>query len=369
MPDKLDGDFLLVQEDKIAEVEAKLHDTYYTEPLTIRPYQDHFEALLQRQGFHKLFPGPRSGIRRANRRDPYASGNLTEMKWLSAGLTFVNVATFVALAGGNDGARLEPDRRGFLHACRPRCRVSRLSGDRRHSAARPEAEAAPSATSRSQVQAPATARRTGQEDSSRRSRRRWRYRSLWFWIIAACFAIFAVRSFCWLIYWDGNDLKVQSPNNLGDLSLHLTYIKHFASGVPLWPDNPIEPFSKLRYPAGTSIYSTPSLPASAVDVIRGLVWTGLLASVATFYALYRWGGNFGIAAFLFNGGLGQLIQCPSGRYRASRITRARITSPGKAFALSMFVTQRGLLYAFPVALLLLYQWRARFFPDVPRSQR
>src|SRR5207248_488235 len=32
-------------------------------------------------------------------------------------------------------------------------------------------------------------------------------------------------------------------------------------------------------------------------------------------------------------------------------------------ALSMFVTQRGVLYAFPAGLLLLYQWRARFFPE------
>ena len=28
---------------------------------------------------------------------------------------------------------------------------------------------------------------------------RWRYRNVWFWILAACFAIFVVRSFCWLI--------------------------------------------------------------------------------------------------------------------------------------------------------------------------
>src|SRR5207237_7492184 len=46
---------------------------------------------------------------------------------------------------------------------------------------------------------------------------RWTYRSFWFWLLAACFAIFAVRSFCWLVYWDGNDVKLQSPNNLGDL--------------------------------------------------------------------------------------------------------------------------------------------------------
>src|SRR5205814_9552544 len=40
-----------------------------------------------------------------------------------------------------------------------------------------------------------------------------------------------------------------------------------------------------------------------VDLIPGLVWVGLLASIATCYALYRWGGAFAIAGFLFNGGL------------------------------------------------------------------
>ena len=62
-----------------------------------------------------------------------------------------------------------------------------------------------------------------------------RYRRVWFWLMAACFAVFAVRSFCWLFYIDGSDYKIQSPNNLGDLSLHLTLIKTFANGVPLWP--------------------------------------------------------------------------------------------------------------------------------------
>jgi hypothetical protein len=57
MPDKLDGDFLLVQEDKIATVEAKLHESYYTEPLTIRQYQDASKLYLNVRAFHKLFPG------------------------------------------------------------------------------------------------------------------------------------------------------------------------------------------------------------------------------------------------------------------------------------------------------------------------
>jgi len=57
MPDKVDGDFLLVQEDKIQEVEAKLQDTYYTELMTIRPYQDYSKLYFNAKVFHKIFPG------------------------------------------------------------------------------------------------------------------------------------------------------------------------------------------------------------------------------------------------------------------------------------------------------------------------
>jgi hypothetical protein len=42
-----------------------------------------------------------------------------------------------------------------------------------------------------------------------------RYRNLVTWVLAAIFAIFAVRSFCWLFYVDGSELKIQSPVNLG----------------------------------------------------------------------------------------------------------------------------------------------------------
>jgi hypothetical protein len=57
LPGKVDGDFLLVQQDRIAEVEKKLHDSYYTEPLTIRPYQDPSKLYLSAKTFRKLYPG------------------------------------------------------------------------------------------------------------------------------------------------------------------------------------------------------------------------------------------------------------------------------------------------------------------------
>jgi uncharacterized protein (TIGR03663 family) len=57
MPGKVDGDFLVVQQDRIAEVEKRLHESYYTEPLTIRPYQDTSKLYLSARTFRKLYPG------------------------------------------------------------------------------------------------------------------------------------------------------------------------------------------------------------------------------------------------------------------------------------------------------------------------
>jgi uncharacterized protein (TIGR03663 family) len=57
LPAKLDADFLLVQQDRIAEVESKLRDSYYTEPLRIRAYQDTSKLYLNARLFKDFFPG------------------------------------------------------------------------------------------------------------------------------------------------------------------------------------------------------------------------------------------------------------------------------------------------------------------------
>jgi uncharacterized protein (TIGR03663 family) len=56
LPTKLDADFLLVQQDKIKDVEQKLEKSYYTEPLTIRPYQDTSKAYFEATRFKDFFP-------------------------------------------------------------------------------------------------------------------------------------------------------------------------------------------------------------------------------------------------------------------------------------------------------------------------
>ncbi|MEY2565107.1 MAG: hypothetical protein QOH88_3300 [Verrucomicrobiota bacterium] len=57
LPDNVDADFLLVQENKIEEVESKLQGAYYTEPLTIRPYQDTSKLYLSAKVFERFFKG------------------------------------------------------------------------------------------------------------------------------------------------------------------------------------------------------------------------------------------------------------------------------------------------------------------------
>ena len=188
---------------------------------------------------------------------------------------------------------------------------------------------------------------------------RRRYSSLLFWFVAGCFTLFAVRSFCWLLFVDGAELRIQSVNNLGDLALHVTYIKTFANGVPLWPDNPIYVFSKLRYPAGVDLFNG-LLTIFNVNLIRGLVWIGLLASLATFYALYRWGGLFTVAGFLFNGGVVGFAALNHFNFEFKDYQGVSNIA-WKSIPLSMFVTQRGLLYAIPAALLLLWHWREMFY--------
>ena len=119
------------------------------------------------------------------------------------------------------------------------------------------------------------------------------------WIV---FALVSLRAFLWLVYKRGDEICVLSPNNLGDLSLHLNLIRYLASGIPFWPDSSILSNVPLTYPLGSDLFNS-VLEVLGVDTFVGLIWTGLAGAALTGYALWLWGGAFGLAAFLFNGGL------------------------------------------------------------------
>jgi hypothetical protein len=283
------------------------------------------------------------------------------MKWLSAGVTFVNFSTVCGLILGTVGGGLTFSIAAISVLFGAAIAAYLIASD----SSKPDVLESPKAetnifrdTRRPQLD---SANVLSWHSSFRK------YRDLWKWILAACFAIFAFRSFCWLLYIDGEELKIQSPNNLGDLALHITYIRNFANGVSLWPDNPIYVFSKLRYPAGIDLFNA-LLCCLHVDLTRGLVWTGLLASLATFYAFYRWGGAFGVAGFLFNGGIAGFQILRSSTFLKFLDYQGDKTIAWKSIPLAMFVTQRGWLYAIPAGLLLLWHWREKYSQGAAASQ-
>lgn len=172
-------------------------------------------------------------------------------------------------------------------------------------------------------------------------------------ILLGVFALACLRAMLWVVYSAGGEWRVLSPNNVGDASLHITFIRYLAGGAAFWPESPILAGTPLAYPIGTDLFNA-LLACCGMPVLRGLVWVGLACSCLTAIALWRWGGAFVIAAFLFNGGLAGFDFFSTWKFEDYQSQLA-----WKNIFLSMFVTQRGLLYAIPAGLALLISWRSR----------
>ena len=170
---------------------------------------------------------------------------------------------------------------------------------------------------------------------------------LWDAVAVACFAAAALRQFLWLAYEREGALYTLLPNNYGDLPLHWTYVCYLANGARFWPENPIATGERLRYPFGVDLLT-------ALFVQLGLSLPGLLAtlgvaaSALAAIALYAWGRAFGVAAFLFSGGLAGLLALGG---------VAGIDESWKNLFLALYVPQRGFLFALPAGLLLLARGR------------
>ncbi len=198
---------------------------------------------------------------------------------------------------------------------------------------------------------------------TRRERMRWRDPGPWGWSAIILFSLFSLRAFLWLIFQTGDSIRVLSPNNLGDMSLHITYIRQLASGVQFWPENPIYAGAKLTYPVGIDLFNSLLLLAG-VDIIRGLVWVGLAGCTLTGVALWRWGRAFVVAGFLCNGGL-----LGFAFLWKWQLVDFQADAAWKSIPLALFVTQRGLLFALPAGLALLCSWRTRFFENDTHAWR
>jgi hypothetical protein len=167
------------------------------------------------------------------------------------------------------------------------------------------------------------------------------------------FALVSLRHFLWLYFERDGVILTLNPNNYGDLPLHLTYIAHFVKGGRFWPDNPIFTGETLHYPFGVDLF-TAMLVKVGLPLRIVLPAFGVAGAAALGLALFAWGRGFAVAAFLCSGGLAGFQVLLTGEWKDYQATLA-----WKNLFLTLFVPQRGFLFAFPAGLLLLWSWRRR----------
>lgn len=156
-----------------------------------------------------------------------------------------------------------------------------------------------------------------------------------------------LQHFLYLLYYDQHALKTLHANNFGDLSLHIQYIRSLASGAHFWPDNPGYAGELLRYPFGMDMYNA-LWEMLGVPLDSHLFLVGFVMTVITIILLHRWMGWLGVGAFFLNGGLANW-QC----ILAGKLYDFQNSLAWKNFFLSLWITQRGLLFALPAGIYIL----------------
>jgi hypothetical protein len=159
------------------------------------------------------------------------------------------------------------------------------------------------------------------------------------------FIIFAgLAHFLYLLYFSPHGLKTLHLNNFGDLSLHIQYIRYIAGGAHFWPDNPGFAGDLLRYPLGIDIYNA-LWEILGVPIDSHLFLTGLVMTIVAVSMLHRWMGWWGVGAFFLNGGLANWRHLwPTGTEDFQNAVA------WKSFFLSLWITQRGFLFAIPAGV-------------------
>lgn len=167
------------------------------------------------------------------------------------------------------------------------------------------------------------------------------------WAVVLFVLYAGLRHFSWLFYHADSTFKTLSVNNLGDLPLHINYIRMFAQGSDFPPVNPEFAAQALYYPYAIDLYNG-LWEALGVPLTAHLFLAGMFLLLASLGALRSWAGWLGIAGFFLNGGWAGWEILQSGEWQDYQAPLA-----WKNFFLSLFVTQRGMMFAIPAGLLIL----------------
>lgn len=171
----------------------------------------------------------------------------------------------------------------------------------------------------------------------------------------ALFVLYAAwRHFAWMLFPSEFHLLTLSQNNLGDLPLHINFIRAFSNGIAFPPRNPIFPSELLRYPYGADLYNA-LWESVGVRLEAHLFLTGIFATLASLVLLRSFAGWWGMGAFFLSGGLAgwQILN-------GAALSNFQDPVAWKNLFLAVFITQRGMLFALPIGLALLIAVRAHF---------
>ncbi len=183
---------------------------------------------------------------------------------------------------------------------------------------------------------------------------KWERPGLLGWFVLACACLFVLRTSLWLAWEQGMDLRVGSPKNIGDFSLHFTHVAFLERVPPFWPLNPIAGADPLTYPPGMALW-TVMLDRIGFSLFGAFAFGSLLGLGLGLAACWRWGGAFAVAVLMCNGGLAGWAVLKGGVWVDFQDGQV-----WKSIPHAMLATQRGLLYALPAGLWLLVRWREVF---------
>lgn len=164
------------------------------------------------------------------------------------------------------------------------------------------------------------------------------------------FGLFSLQ-FTYLLYEIRIDevwIATINPNNRGDLPFHINMIKAFARGLSIWPDHLFLIGERLRYPFAMNLFNA-QFYILGIPLQTHLMAVGLLCLGLLMFELYAWMGVWGLICFFLSGGVGSYL--PGGELAF------------KNLYLSVFVTQRGFLWALPAGI-----WLIRNFANVSGSK-
>lgn len=170
-------------------------------------------------------------------------------------------------------------------------------------------------------------------------------------VVLLLLAIPITYQFLTLIFQFQGRVFFGNPNNLGDLPMHINMIKALARGLEFWPQNLEFAGEKLRYPFGMNLFNA-LFESLRIRTTAHLLIVGLFASFVLVRELRIWAGLFGVMAFVASGGFDSV----AGLFAGSGM----LPGPGVDFKnlfLSVFVTQRGFLWALPVGIFLIRQFQ------------